>query len=258
MAIDQPTSTEFDLADIRGALANLRPMNAAAAAAQHGDLRAWLAGWQGRAAPRVERPRIVLFAGIHGNSDAARGRAHVEIGTRMQALTAGTGLVCSIAEQADADVRLYEIATDRERRAPNAAAIARAVVYGMTTVESGLDVLGVATLSPGLQWRDDNDDPFDALILQGGEEIAAAIGAMIAARMAGAPVICDGAGARLAARLLARAQPGAADHIRHARAPAGAVTPAVLDDYATGDTDGADAARAILALRAALAPTGTN
>lgn len=258
MAIDQPSSTNFDLADIRSALAHLRPIDAAAAASQNAALPAWLAGWQGRAVPRLERPCIVLFAGIHGASDAARAAAHADAGARIQALTAGTSPACSLSERADADLRLYEIAAELQARASTPTAIARAMVYGMTTVEPGIDVLGVATLSPGLHWHDTNDDPFDALVMQGGEELAAAIGAMIAARMASTPVVCDGMGARLAARLLARAQPGAADHIRPARAVIGAVAPAVLDGHATGDTDGADAAEAILALRAALAPRLNN
>src|SRR5918993_4727646 len=35
------------------------------------EIAEWLAAWQGRASPRVERPRIAVFAGTHGV--AARG-----------------------------------------------------------------------------------------------------------------------------------------------------------------------------------------
>ena len=35
------------------------------------EIAEWLAAWQGRAQPRVERPRIAVFAGTHGV--AARG-----------------------------------------------------------------------------------------------------------------------------------------------------------------------------------------
>src|ERR1700730_16389998 len=35
------------------------------------EIAEWLAAWQGRASPRVERPRIAVFAGSHGV--AARG-----------------------------------------------------------------------------------------------------------------------------------------------------------------------------------------
>src|SRR5689334_7987779 len=30
------------------------------------ELAEWLASWQGRAQPRIERPRIAVFAGSHG------------------------------------------------------------------------------------------------------------------------------------------------------------------------------------------------
>jgi len=30
------------------------------------EIAGWLAAWQGRAQPRVERPRIAVFAGTHG------------------------------------------------------------------------------------------------------------------------------------------------------------------------------------------------
>src|SRR3977135_2683294 len=30
------------------------------------EIAEWLAAWQGRASPRVERPRIAVFAGTHG------------------------------------------------------------------------------------------------------------------------------------------------------------------------------------------------
>jgi len=35
------------------------------------EIAEWLAAWQGRASPRIERPRIAVFAGTHGV--AARG-----------------------------------------------------------------------------------------------------------------------------------------------------------------------------------------
>ncbi|MGE0735640.1 MAG: nicotinate-nucleotide--dimethylbenzimidazole phosphoribosyltransferase [Alphaproteobacteria bacterium] len=271
MAIDQPRSTEFRLADIREALPRLRPADPAAASAsmahsaalgQAGtpaaELRAWLAAWQGRAEPRIERPRIVLFAGVHGATAPARAWAHADARARIDALIAGTGPATPLAEQADVDLRVYEIAVDAAARAPSEATIARAIVYGMTVVDPGLDVLAVATLSPGLQWPAEGSDPFDALCRYGGEEIAAAMGALIAARMARTPAICDGMGARLAAMLLERAQKGAADHVRAARNAAGFRHGAVLDGAAAADTDAADAAAAILALRALLAPIRQN
>ena len=30
------------------------------------EIAGWLGAWQGRAAPRIERPRIAVFAGAHG------------------------------------------------------------------------------------------------------------------------------------------------------------------------------------------------
>ncbi len=55
-------------------------------------------------------------------------------------------------------------------------------------------------------------DPFDLLCRLGGQELAAILGAVLAARMARIPVLLDGYACTAAAAVLHAAQPGALDH----------------------------------------------
>ena len=71
--------------------------------------------------------------------------------------------------------------------------------------------------------RTSPDDPFEILRCLGGLEIAAIIGAIMAARMARIPVVLDGFTCTAAAAVLHAAAPGALDHclVAHLSAEAG-------------------------------------
>src|SRR5262249_13403203 len=108
----------------------------------------WLAAWQGRAEPRVERPRIAVFAGTHGV--AARGVSAYpsevthQMGKNFQA---GGAAINQLAPGIDADLRLYELdlATPHphltEAAAMDEERAVRAMAYGMMAAEPGIDVL---------------------------------------------------------------------------------------------------------------------
>jgi nicotinate-nucleotide--dimethylbenzimidazole phosphoribosyltransferase len=143
---------------------------------------------------------------------------------------------------------------------------ARAIAYGMSAVEDGIDVLalgemGIANTTSAAalclalfggeagDWvgrgtgiddaalrcktdavargvarhRDRLGDPFEVLRCLGGLEIAAIVGAIMAARMARTPVVLDGFTCTAAAAVLHAADPRALDHcvVAHLSAEAG-------------------------------------
>lgn len=195
-----------------------------------GALAIWLAEAQRRASPRIARPRLALFAATHGlAADRPDGTAEA-LGRRIASLVDGGGILHRLVEAADADLRLYELALERPCRdsrigpAMDEAEAARAVAYGMIAVEPGVDLLLVSALGIGAELaaaaigrRAGTGDALELLAALGGPDIAAMLGTILAARLAGVPVILDGAAA-LAAASLAQGLRG--DAIAHCRAAA--------------------------------------
>jgi nicotinate-nucleotide--dimethylbenzimidazole phosphoribosyltransferase len=112
------------------------------------ELSAWLARWQGRHPPRIDRPRVAVFAGNHGV--AARGvSAYPPAVTAqmVQNFIAGGAAINQLCKTVDADLRVYEMALDHPTRdftegpALSAEECARAAAYGMMAVEPGVDLL---------------------------------------------------------------------------------------------------------------------
>ncbi|WP_421996243.1 nicotinate-nucleotide--dimethylbenzimidazole phosphoribosyltransferase [Reyranella sp.] len=108
----------------------------------------WLAGWQGRAEPRVERPRVAVFAGTHGV--AARGVSAYPpevTGQMVQNFLKGGAAINQLAQAIDADLRIYELDLDHPTadftRGPamSETRAANAMAYGMMAAEPGIDVL---------------------------------------------------------------------------------------------------------------------
>ncbi len=226
------------------------------------DLAIWLARWQGRDLPKLDHPRIAVFAGNHGI--AARGVSAYPVAVTAQMVRnfiAGGAAVNQLSRLADADLRIYEMDLDSptadftETAAMSEADCARALAYGMTAVEQGLDVLALgemgianttsaAALCLALFGGEAGDwvgrgtgidnrtlarktelveaavrfhgealaDPLEVLRRLGGLELAAIVGAVIAARMARTPVLLDGYACTAAAAVLARIDPATIDH----------------------------------------------
>jgi nicotinate-nucleotide--dimethylbenzimidazole phosphoribosyltransferase len=112
------------------------------------EIAEWLAAWQGRASPRVERPRIAVFAGTHGV--AARGVSAYPsevTGQMVKNFLSGGAAINQLAGSIDADLRIYELdldhPTDDFTKGPamSDARAANAMAYGMMAAEPGIDVL---------------------------------------------------------------------------------------------------------------------
>ena len=112
------------------------------------EIAEWLAAWQGRASPRVERPRIAVFAATHGV--AARGVSAYPpevTGQMVKNFLSGGAAINQLAGSIDADLRIYELdldhPTDDFTKGPamSEARTANAMAYGMMAAEPGIDVL---------------------------------------------------------------------------------------------------------------------
>jgi nicotinate-nucleotide--dimethylbenzimidazole phosphoribosyltransferase len=112
------------------------------------EIAEWLAAWQGRASPRIERPRIAVFAGTHGV--AARGVSAYPpevTGQMVKNFLSGGAAINQLAGSIDADLRIYELdldhPTDDFTKGPamSETRTANAMAYGMMAAEPGIDVL---------------------------------------------------------------------------------------------------------------------
>ncbi|WP_207480428.1 nicotinate-nucleotide--dimethylbenzimidazole phosphoribosyltransferase [Arenibaculum pallidiluteum] len=142
-------SRERELTKPRGSLGRLE------------EISAWLATWQGHHPPRADRPRVSVFAANHGI--AAQGvSAYPQAVTAemVQNFIAGGAAVNQLCQLADADLRVYEMALDEPTAdftagpAMSEADCAKAMAYGMMTVEPGIDLLclgemGIANTTAG-------------------------------------------------------------------------------------------------------------
>lgn len=132
------------LAKPRGGLGALEP------------LTEWLAKWQARHPPKLDRPSVCVFAGNHGV--AARGvttRAFESTANRVQGYGAGQGAINAVAGGLDADFRVFELALEAptpdfaEADAMTDSDCARAMAYGMMAVEQGVDVVVLGQVGVG-------------------------------------------------------------------------------------------------------------
>ncbi len=175
----------------------------------------WLATAQQKAKPSLQRPRIAVFLSVAETS-------REEISASLSAFQSGAHPVTPLAQEANADLQVYELG--QEDRAPGEAETAQALAYGMMAVQPGIDLLVLCAPSTSaevaaekiLRELDSGADPFEALLRCGGVDIAALTGALIAARLARTPVLLEGRAADAAAAVLEKARAGAALHARSA------------------------------------------
>lgn len=112
------------------------------------EIAEWLACWQGRAHPRVERPRVAVFAGAHGVARRGVSAYPPEVtGQMVKNFLDGGAAINQLATSIDADLRIYELdlahPTEDFTQGPamSEARTANAMAYGMMAAEPGIDVL---------------------------------------------------------------------------------------------------------------------
>jgi nicotinate-nucleotide--dimethylbenzimidazole phosphoribosyltransferase len=275
------------------------------------ELALWLAAWQGKARPRLERVAALVFAGNHGV--AARGVSAYPSAVTAQMVRnfeAGGAAINQLCRSAGAELRVVALALDRPTAdfciepAMSRADCVAAINAGLGAVAADLDLLALGEMGignttsaaaisaalfggPAAWWTGPGTgldphglahktavvgrglvrhaaafgDPLEILRRLGGREIAAIVGALIAARELRVPVLLDGFVAGAAAAVLQAVEPTALDHVRAAHCSAEPGHPRLLErlglrplltlDMRLGEASGA--ALAILLCRAALA-----
>lgn len=120
------------------------------------EIVAWLAAWQGRHPPRLERPRVAVFAASHGIARRGVSADPPEVTAQMvRNFIAGGAAINQLCRLADADLRVYEMALEEpsadftQGSALEEAECARAIAYGMIAVEPGLDLLALGEIGIG-------------------------------------------------------------------------------------------------------------
>lgn len=274
-------------------------------------LVAWLAQWQGRATPELERVEVLVFAGNHGVTAQGVSPYPSAVTAQMVANFAhGGAAINQLARAAGAVLRVIPLDLERPTedftRAPamDEAGFLQAVSVGYSAVapRTGLLCLGemgignttaAAALTAalfggdGARWAgrgtgvDDVGlarkraaidaglarhaelcrDPLGAARAVGGRELAAILGATLAARQHRVPVLLDGFVCTAAAAPLARLTAGGLDHATaaHVSAEAGhrllleALGMPPLLDFGMRLGEASGAALAVPLLRAALA-----
>jgi nicotinate-nucleotide--dimethylbenzimidazole phosphoribosyltransferase len=314
-------------ADLRAACLDLpaaQPAAAAAAAAREAQLTkppgslgrleelvAFLARWQGRHPPRLDKVEILVFAGNHGVTARGVSAYPAVVTAQMVAnFAAGGAAINQLARNGGASLRVTPIALDSptadftERAAMDEAEFLAAVAAGHDAVSPEADLvclgeMGIGNTTAasalaaalfgggGARWAgrgtgvDDAalarkrevidaalvrhaailDDPLKIAAAMGGRELAAMLGAALAARRCRIPVVLDGFVCTAAVAPLIRLRADALDHTvaGHVSAEAGhrllldvlGLEPLLALGMRLGEASGA--ALAVPILRAALA-----
>lgn len=117
------------------------------------ELAIWLSGWQEAPTPRLQRPRVLVFAGNHGVARRGVSAFPPDVTAQMvQNFIQGGAAVNQLCEVAGAELRVFEMALDRptadftEGPAMSDEECARAMAYGMMSIEPNLDVYGLGEM----------------------------------------------------------------------------------------------------------------
>ncbi|MYB04524.1 MAG: nicotinate-nucleotide--dimethylbenzimidazole phosphoribosyltransferase, partial [Acidimicrobiaceae bacterium] len=75
---------------------------------------AWLAGWQGTSAPRVERPHVAVFAADHGVAADGVSAYPAEVTAAMvDAIRGGVATITVLAREVGATLELFDVGVGR-------------------------------------------------------------------------------------------------------------------------------------------------
>jgi nicotinate-nucleotide--dimethylbenzimidazole phosphoribosyltransferase len=275
------------------------------------ELVGWLAHWQGRSPPHLERVDVLIFAGNHGVTRQGVSAYPAEVTTQMAAnFSAGGAAINQLARIAGANLRVVPLSLQEptadftEQPALSEAEFVAAARTGYEAVAPGCDLvclgeMGIGNTTAaaalaaalfgggGARWAgrgtgvDDDGlarkravidralarhagalhDPLQTAAALGGRELAAILGAVLAARRHSIPALLDGFVCTAAAAPLAKLRGDMLAHTLAGHVSAEAGHRALLDelglkplldlDMRLGEASGA--ALAVLLLRAALA-----
>ncbi len=112
------------------------------------ELVAWLAGWQGKAMPTLDRPLVAVFAGNHGVVAQGVSAYPAEVTRQMVAnFTSGGAAICQICNTFGLGLKVFELALEMptrditQRAAMEEREAAATFAFGMEAVADEPDLL---------------------------------------------------------------------------------------------------------------------
>ena len=167
-----PLETALPCDDIRALLGKMPPADSVAVEAVRArdrtltkpagslgrleELVEWLAAWQGRARPSVNRPLVAIFAGNHGV--VAHGVSAFPSAVTRQMVdnfAAGGAAINQICLALDLGLKVYDLALDvptgdiTREAAMEEIACARTMAFGMEAIADGIDLLCIGEMGIG-------------------------------------------------------------------------------------------------------------
>lgn len=120
------------------------------------ELTEWLAAWQGKESPTIDRPRVAVFASSHGV--AGRGvsvNAPHDTSRMIEALALGQAAVNQICASFDIGLKVFDLAVEIPTAditvapAMDEKTCAATVAFGMEAIEGEVDLLCLGDLGVG-------------------------------------------------------------------------------------------------------------
>ena len=116
----------------------------------------WLAAWQGKAPPQINRPLVAIFAGNHGVVAHGVSAFPAEVTQQMvENFAAGGAAINQICLAADLGLKVFDLALDMptgditREAALDEAGCAATMAFGMEAVAGGVDLLCIGEMGIG-------------------------------------------------------------------------------------------------------------
>jgi nicotinate-nucleotide--dimethylbenzimidazole phosphoribosyltransferase len=119
-------------------------------------LTEWLAAWQGKAPPTVDRPLVCVFAGSHGVTARSVSAYPSEVNRQMlENFAAGGAAINQICASLGLGFKVFDLALDMptnditEREAMDERACVATMAFGMEAIAGGTDLLAIGEMGIG-------------------------------------------------------------------------------------------------------------
>lgn len=119
-------------------------------------LTEWLAAWQGKAPPAVDRPLVCVFAGSHGVTAKGVSAYPSEVNRQMlENFAAGGAAINQICASLGLGFKVFDLALDMptnditEREAMDERSCVATMAFGMEAIAGGTDLLAVGEMGIG-------------------------------------------------------------------------------------------------------------
>src|SRR5215213_3646627 len=116
----------------------------------------WLAAWQGKAQPSVDRPLVCVFAGSHGVAQRGVSAYPSEVNRQMlENFAAGGAAINQICASQGLGFKVFDLALDMptndivDDAAMDEKSCVATMAFGMEAIAGGTDLLGVGELGIG-------------------------------------------------------------------------------------------------------------